>query len=263
MKGVIIYYSGSGNTRLVCQYLTRNVNTVDWALFDITKDQGLQLSEYDVVGFATFADYLAPPVVFRKFIAKLPRQEKKAAFIFNTYGNFNGGTLHKIAHLVRNRGFTVIAGHALHMPENHPDMIKNGLANIQAPDEKELSSFNVFVNRLKTVFKENTDLKKATKFRAPFFERILPSLPRFVGRIAMDKKFVNKESCNKCGLCVNNCPYKAIEMKDYPAFNEKQCGFCWACYNHCPSKAIYTKRFRGVFHYPEPITAVKEKLPLI
>jgi Fe-S-cluster-containing hydrogenase component 2 len=39
-----------------------------------------------------------------------------------------------------------------------------------------------------------------------------------------------------------------------------KCYGCWSCYNHCPKKAIYTRKFRGVGHYPKPNDLLKEKL---
>jgi ferredoxin len=78
----------------------------------------------------------------------------------------------------------------------------------------------------------------------------------------MSGKFVDESLCIECGVCEKRCPYGAIELAPKPVFDENKCNACWACYNHCPKQAIYTRRYRGVGHYPKPIDQLKEKLAL-
>lgn len=37
MRGVICYYSGSGNTKLACRYIAKRLKQIQVDLFDITK----------------------------------------------------------------------------------------------------------------------------------------------------------------------------------------------------------------------------------
>jgi len=263
MKCLLCYFSGSGNTKLACEYLTRKITEVTFDLYDITSETQAQFDTYDIVGFACFADFLGPSKRMISFINSLPKQSGKYAFVFNTFGNFNGATSAVLQRLVTKKGFDVIAGHALHMPENIPNMIMMGLANTQAPDEKEMAAFTAFIDRMNAL---------VTKFKAgdiiqtlvlPLGERILFPIPRFAGKMMMGRKMIDTEKCTQCGICVRKCPYGAMRMETYPCFDEQKCGACWVCYNHCPSKAIYTKHFRGVAHYPEPIDEVKKKLTTV
>jgi ferredoxin/flavodoxin len=259
MKGIICYYSGSGNTKLACQYLAKKITAIEFRLFDIINDKGLDLAAYDLAGFAAFADYLGPSRALIDFVRALPKQQAKPAFVFNTFGSFNGATLRVMAGEVSNRGFNVIAGHALHMPENIPTMIVNGNANEQAPDAAEMDAFNQFIAQLDGLSAGLPDVRK-TEFRLKLAQRLIPAMPRTIGRAMMGLKFADDKLCTRCGTCVKVCPYAAIQLKDLPQFDQKKCYGCWACYNHCPTKAIYTKKFRGVGHYPEPIAAVRRKL---
>lgn len=54
--GVICYYSSTGNTKLACQYIQKNLVDANVDLFDITNKEIPDLSHYDFVGFATFTD---------------------------------------------------------------------------------------------------------------------------------------------------------------------------------------------------------------
>lgn len=52
---------------------------------------------------------------------------------------------------------------------------------------------------------------------------------------------LNKKSCTGCGLCVQICPFDAIEMRSdiegfrYPVVNEQRCKKCGKCTKRCPS----------------------------
>jgi len=51
---------------------------------------------------------------------------------------------------------------------------------------------------------------------------------------------LDKKKCNKCGLCVKNCPNHAIFQppKGYPIFIKDLCSGCGVCWNICPFGAI-------------------------
>jgi heterodisulfide reductase subunit A len=61
------------------------------------------------------------------------------------------------------------------------------------------------------------------------------------GTIALDPSVatVNQSYCTGCGLCVDACPYEAIEIKDNVAFvNSYLCKGCGTCAATCRDKAI-------------------------
>ena len=47
-----------------------------------------------------------------------------------------------------------------------------------------------------------------------------------------------ERKCTGCGLCVENCPFGAIDMKEgHPELNAA-CKVCGICVKNCPEKAI-------------------------
>jgi ferredoxin/flavodoxin len=264
MKGVICYYSGSGNTKLACQYIAKNIKSINIDLFNIVKSNTLDLKKYEIVGFATFADFLAPPYLVQMFIEKLPQQQDKPAFVFNTYGSITGRTLRILDKWVTNKGFKVIAGHSLHTPESYPPMITKGMGFEHAPNRREMEDFNGFISnldRLFSILKRGGELERKKIYVGPL-NCLLPSFSRTRARKNMGEKYVDETLCEECGTCENICPYGAIKLAPKPVFNMNKCYGCWACYNHCPNKAIYTKKCRGTGHYPEPNSELKEKLKI-
>ena len=152
LKGIICYYSGSGNTKLACQYIATNIKSVEFKLFNIVKEDIPDFASYDIAGFACFTDFVEPPYLIRTFLDKLKRQTGKPAFVFNTYGFISGKTRITLDKWVTAKGFKVLAGHSLHTPESYPAMIVGGRGNEQAPNEKELKEFNRFISRLEESF---------------------------------------------------------------------------------------------------------------
>ncbi len=58
---------------------------------------------------------------------------------------------------------------------------------------------------------------------------------------------IRKERCSGCGLCVEVCPYKAIELDEVEkvaVINEALCKGCGACVSSCRANAIDLKGFK-------------------
>ncbi len=259
IKGRIFYYSGTGNTRLACQYIAKKCRSVEFRLHDILSDGTPDLDSFGLVGFAAFADYLGPSKFISDFVRGLPKQQGKPAFVLSTFGAFNGATLRVMAREASRRGFSVCAGYSLHTPENHPPHVAAGQTRAHAPDAAELVSFDRFIAALDDAA-ANSAANSWPRYRPSLLERLVPALPRTTARNQMGPKSVDAALCTRCGICAKVCPYDAVTMPDLPAFDQSKCYGCWACYNRCPTKAIYTRNYRGIGHYPEPIEALKAKL---
>ncbi|VVB50765.1 Ferredoxin [uncultured archaeon] len=50
---------------------------------------------------------------------------------------------------------------------------------------------------------------------------------------------VNNEECTGCGICVDECPATAIELKnDKAKVDPEECTECGTCVDACPNTAI-------------------------
>ena len=61
----------------------------------------------------------------------------------------------------------------------------------------------------------------------------------------MKKTLVVKKSwCKKCGICVEFCPVKILELKEdsIDVTNPNKCIGCGQCEQRCPDYAIYLKK---------------------
>ncbi|MBN1296755.1 4Fe-4S binding protein, partial [bacterium] len=62
-----------------------------------------------------------------------------------------------------------------------------------------------------------------------------------IGRMLLAKIFFTDTRCNRCGICVEECPEKAIvmpETPDRPVFWTWRCESCMRCMNTCPQRAV-------------------------
>jgi len=261
MRGIICYYSGSGNTKLAVDRIVRGIPSVRFHLVDIRSGTVPDFATADLAGFATFTDFWGVPKLMEDFLGKIP-EKTIPAFLLNTFGMMSGRTLLRMERLVRARRFQVCAGFSLHTPESYPPMIARGMGNEQAPNQGELDQFDRFITDLNARIERRTAGGPIGKkiIQAGFLAHILPAMSRTKARRDMGEKSIDESLCTKCGTCMRGCPYRAIHLAPFPVFDMEKCYGCWSCYNHCPNLAVYTKKYRGRCHYPAPITVLADKL---
>ncbi len=264
MKGLICYYSNSGNTRLACEYIARKVTAAKFEFANMAEKVKPDISGCDLIGFAASTYYGGPPLLVRDFIDALPAQNGKPAFVFNTYGLISGKTLKLMAEWVTQKGFTVIAGHTLHMPESYPPLIARGMRFDNSPNDTEMDKFNHFISGLEQSIK--TMASGATigpsTISIGLLNHLLPVSTGKKSKRDMGAIFVDEPLCTKCKKCEKSCPHDAITMNPLPVFDSGRCRNCWTCYNQCPEKAIFTLKLKGIGHYPHPGDALKAKFSI-
>ena len=48
----------------------------------------------------------------------------------------------------------------------------------------------------------------------------------------------HRERCTLCGQCVEQCPFRALELKDGRVELNASCKLCRLCVKNCPAEAI-------------------------
>ncbi len=262
MKGIICYFSTTGNTKLACEHINSKVGNVEFDYYDIRSTDEPNFSDYELIGFATYTDYFEPGGLMTEYIQTV-KGNGKAAFVFNTFGQMSGNTLATLAKSVKDSGFKLIEAFSLHVPENYPPLIKNGTTNENYPTENDLGLFDEFISSLNSKAEQlsNGQTVADKEVKRSAFISVTKKLLSVFNMDKMGAKFVHKEQCTSCGLCSKVCPYGAIKMVEgYPEFNEAMCRSCYSCFNKCPTKSIYTKKLDGIGHYAKPHTNLIKKL---
>jgi NAD-dependent dihydropyrimidine dehydrogenase PreA subunit len=261
VKGVIFYYSGTGNTALAARYVAKGL-PIPFDLIDVTKTSDIDVSSADIVGFASSTDFWGVPHALETYVDGLPQQDGKPAFVINTFGAVSGQTLRILAEQVGARGFGVLLGHSLRTPENYPPMIAGKMGAPNAPSLRQLADLDAFIAELAALVTSLQAGQRVVgrKVHVGLANGLFPRRARTAARDDMGVKHVDAELCTECGLCARRCPYGAIMLDPKPVFDMSRCYGCWRCYNLCPEHAIYTDKFRGGPYYAGPSHAVKTKL---
>lgn len=262
MKGLIFYYSNSGNTKIACSYISKLIDSIQWDIIDMTNNAKSDLDDYRIIGFAASTYYGGPPLLVRDFINSLPDQEDTPAFIFNTYGLISGKTLKLLGQWVSNRGFKIISAYSLQTPESYPPLISRGITSQSKPSPGQIVKFNNFINNLnKSIMRLNKGEKvKTMTVRVGLLNSMVPVSTAKKSKSDMGEIRVDDSLCNRCGICAKICPHGAITLEPLPYFSKDRCQNCWTCYNKCPEKAIYASTLRGTGHYPKPHDEFRKKL---
>jgi len=263
MKGIIAYYSTTGNTALVCRFVKAQMPSIDFDLHDVTKDGGFDPAGYGIVGFATFADELRIPELMRAFISSLRTGRGSHAFVFNTFGSISGRTLNDLVRAAGLAGFGVIAAASIHMPENYPPIIKTGLAFEGQPDARQGARLRRFIDGIDAGIRRIREGKDVRTIRPSGLISMLPLPPRFLTRMQSGSFECDTEKCTRCMSCVAGCPRRAITFSDRIVVDRNACRFCWKCYNICPANAIRGTKFGSGFQYRPDAARLRERLAAI
>ncbi len=263
MKGIICYISSSGHTAMASKYLAAKLGNME--LCNISRDPLPDLSQFDLVGFATYTDYQNAPLGMKDFIEALPQQNGKPAFILSTCAVGTGWTHKFMGDWLRRKGFAPQLAHRLDMPECYPVLRALGLKCDSKPSTRTLQKFDKFIEELEILSRKiESDTPLIAKSIWPSLYDIVTGaiLPRKMAKIMMGPKFVNNVRCTACGRCAEVCPYNAIKVDGLPIFDEQKCNGCFACYSKCPSHAIYTKRMVNRAFYDGPSAELKAKFDI-
>ena len=252
MKKAILFYSETGNTKLVCEYIQKKDSNFE--LIDIKKNKITALKDYDILGFASNIYNLDVPPYFIDYLSDLDQVKSKPAFIVFTYSIMAGKAIKNTEKVLTEKGFVVFDYFDLHMPESFPPYRKKGIINENAPDEKEMTVFNDFLKRI-----NNTTNFNSKKVNIGFWNTIISSpkqkkIKKDFGNLQLYEKL-----CYACKTCFDLCVYKAISFDSKPEFNMHDCNSCYSCLNNCPQDAIYTSDIGKEEKYSKPDNLLENK----
>ncbi len=258
MKGLIICYSTTGNTRLVADRIAAELT--DKGVKTKVRNPVLEsrvddIGKFDLVGFGTPTMAWKPSFGYCECVGLVPRQPKRVrAFVFCTSGGQPINTLRIMAEGLSKKNFLVLEGLEIAAENNWPVARQfggAGLGPVGWPDEGELSKVGPFVGRILEKLGTAEPHPADFPFRnSPFhYAGLLAGADRL--RLSMGVKRADKKLCVQCAACAQACASRAIALDPYPVFS-KRCIGCWACYNVCPTQAITTTVTGGRGRYAGP-----------
>lgn len=247
---MIVYYSGTGNSRYCAQYLAHQLGD---ELLDAAHYIRHQIAADLITGrpwvfvCPTYAWQL--PRIFESFIRSGNFAGSTDAWFVMTCGSDIGNAAAYIAPLCEEKGLTFRGVLPVVMPENY-------VAMFEVPDQKE--SAEIVLNarpvlqeavnciRMDEDFPEVPvglkDKVKSGKIHDVFYKKFVKA-----------EAFYAKNSCISCGKCVESCILNNIQLVNGSPKWGETCTHCMACICGCPVEAIeYGKKSKGKPRYQCP-----------
>ena len=247
---MIIYFSGTGNSRFVAKKIAELTGD---SLCDATKyTREGKGAEFDKPGKYVFVSPVyvsAPPRAFLDFIRKSSFPNNVRAYFVMTCAGGMGGSPEYCRRIASEKGFAYLGTAQVCMPQNYIAFFKTHEAGENR--EKVRQALPV-IEGLADFILEGTELPdpgmKAWEFLST--EMILGMYYRDFMKA---KAFRATDACIGCGRCAAVCPLANIELKDRRPVWGDNCTHCMACINLCPKQAIeYGKRTVGKPRYQGP-----------
>jgi ferredoxin len=257
LKSIVIYYSQSGNTKVIAQAIQKGVirrnKQCDIArLKEIRPDE---LEDYDLIGIGSPIWSSQPTPNVQAYIQSFPPSMKgKHAFFFCTHGTLPGRCLLAGVKILQQKGLTVVgwndwyggvflAGHARpYFTDGHPDQIDVAEAESfgSAMVENSLKISRGATELIPTMPEgEDYDEMFAVYHPGPISALPAASKPDRLPAPLRGELRINKEKCTGCRLCADNCICNNIDFSvSPPVFKTKDCLKCLYCEGICPTGAI-------------------------
>ena len=264
LRGVVVYYSASGNTAQVANSLWRGMRSViPCDVAPINKIKPADMAKYDVVALGAPNWYMRVPVNFLIFTNDMPRMNGKHCIMFGTHGSGGPGMFWIMSRNILKKGMKIIGwsdwyGSDFMTPHSevpdgewgHPDSID--LAEAEAFGRRmALNSRRIYAGESNLLPDEipTPEMGGRSLFSANGSEKL-----SFAGHVADGKPKFDLTKCvyPKCTRCMDNCPINAIDfsvvapngtlnrntMTASPMVLKEACVQCALCEKFCLYDAI-------------------------
>lgn len=238
----IYYFSGTGNTLLVCRAMVeafRGVgHEVSLQRMEDVSPESVAVDERAIgLGFAVACQSTYPLVW--AFAQGLPRAKDTPIFMVDTLMMYSGGVVGPMRACVEAKGYRPIGACEIAMPNNlyprHVDRIKTDAIVKRGATRARQYATDLMAGRARWGHIPVIPDLLCAAMMAPWMWKIVAAIGR---RLAVDKGH-----CTRCGLCEQLCPVGNIELAPGPQFGNA-CQQCMRCLSFCPTQAIRLPWFK-------------------
>lgn len=249
MQVTIFYFTGTGNTKYVSDYLSEclNKSSINAVSLSISQLKNLNTEEIinnsDII-FLAYPTYGSDmPDNMKKFIHALPEENGKKLGVICTQLLFSGDGASIYFSKIKKLGYNQKWAYQINMPNN---LCISGSPFVQSDDykyheEKHLAKARKKIESLCiSIVQDKKEVKDHTILHWFLAMSQRPWYRLFVAKKYKYSLAVNQDKCVKCGLCVQACPNDVILMNSDKVYfgNQEDCTICLRCLNFCPYSAI-------------------------
>lgn len=253
---MIIYFSGTGNSRYLAMLLSQQLKEEC-----INSSEYMRRNEFGVFHsdkpyifvFPTYAYRM--PHIFEEFIQNSFFEGNKKAYFIMSCGADTGNSVQYIRKLCQEKNLEFMGLEPIVMPDNYVVMY--------APtSEKEVPAIiQKASSQVLAISKPIHEQKKLKELSISVIDKIKSGKTNdlFYKFFVSANKFYATDACVSCGLCQQNCPLNNIELVNGKPKWSDSCTHCLACIGSCPKKAIeYGKGTKNRTPYYLSVDRAKE-----
>ncbi|MBN2016893.1 MAG: EFR1 family ferrodoxin [Candidatus Cloacimonetes bacterium] len=251
MIALIQYFSGTGNSLHAAHLIGEELKQSGYEIIFHAIENGLynRIQQFNLHLFFFPIYATSVPHIMCKYINRLQSGNGAKAAIISTNGRINtrfrdgyqGWALLQARLLLRLKKYDVFFSDTLDYPHNitaffPPRSVENNqkIIDMIAPKIHSISVKLINHQRYHRRF---------------FIPNIIWSLPlgylySLIGRRIIGKLYIADSHCINCGICINQCPAKAIKTEHGQIQWNWKCEGCMRCINICPQKAIQVSFLR-------------------
>lgn len=244
---MILYFSGTGNSRYVAQGISKVTGDEIVSINDLLKS-----GSRDDIKSAKPLVFVVPtygwriPKVVEEFIKEVNFTGINEAYFIMTCGSEAGNAVNYIKKLCADKNFKLKGFTSIAMPENYiamfdvPDKVKSD--KIIQGATKKIQAIAEKINEGKSL--ESEEVGVADKVKSTIVN------PLFYMFAVSTKGFYSTDKCNGCTKCAKVCPLNNINIVNKKPQWGTNCTHCMACICRCPSEAIeYKNKSKGKRRY--------------
>ncbi len=244
---MILYFSGTGNSRYTAQMIGLVTGDKIVSIKDLLKDGSKELI-HSVEPFV----FVCPtygwriPRIVNAFIRKTRFTGSNKAYFVLTCGGEPGNAAHYAKKLCIDKKFYFLGLAGIVMPENY-------VAMFEVPDT--LQAKAIIKKAIPRILAVAECIKKGQALpheKVTFIDRQKSGIVNavFYRFFVKAKGFYSTDACIGCGKCAGLCPLDNIKLVGGKPLWGKCCTHCMACICGCPSAAIeYKNNSKGKPRY--------------
>ena len=257
---LMLYFSGTGNTAHIARLFSEKTGAQCLSI-EAETDFSAQIADTDTIAFAYPIYGSRVPRIMREFVARhMSELAGRKLIILVTQMFFSGDGARVFTDMFWDGAVEVIYAEHFTMPNN--------VGNVPLfPFHPSRRKRRRDMRRAEAKMMRVCDEIKAGVVRKRGFSRFSQLLGSIQGRLwqgdskdplpqpGMEERARTgvriRKSCNVCGVCVDVCPMKNLEIDEGSAGHEQilsnavskithknNCTVCYRCVNRCPQKAI-------------------------
>lgn len=232
---MIIYFTGTGNSRFAAEVIAKSLNDECINSFDYIKngEKGCFNSEKPYVFVCPTYSWRIPKI-FEKFIRESTFSGSKKAYFVMTCGGDIGDAQKYINNLCKEHAFKFMGVVDVEMPENY-------IALFYVPDKFEADKIiSKSMPVLASVAAKIRESKPFDTQKISFVDKMKSGIVNdsFYKFVISAKKFRVGDNCISCGKCAAACPLNNVKLVNSRPVWGKDCTHCMACISVCPVRAI-------------------------